>query len=72
MPSMDATLPFVSPEKSTTGRLRPIPAPSWLRTGMRVASSLAPGAAARVEGLGHLRILRDERCVAAAVGFLAG
>src|SRR3954463_8216648 len=48
MPSMDTALPFVSPEKSTTGRLRPIPAPPWLRTGMRVASALAPGAAARV------------------------
>jgi pimeloyl-ACP methyl ester carboxylesterase len=48
MPSMDATLPFVSPEKSTTGRLRPVPAPPWLRTGMRVASALTPGAAARV------------------------
>lgn len=48
MPSMDATLPFVSPEKSTTGRIRPVPAPPWLRTGMRMASALAPGAAARV------------------------
>ncbi|PYQ61025.1 MAG: alpha/beta hydrolase [Acidobacteria bacterium] len=48
MPSMDATLPFVSPEKSTTGRLRPVPAPPWLRTGMRMASALAPGTAARV------------------------
>lgn len=48
MPSMDATLPLISPEKSTTGRLRPVPAPPWLRTGMRVASALAPGAAARV------------------------
>ena len=48
MPSMDTALPFVSPEKSTTGRLRPVPAPPWLRTGMRVASSLAPGVAARV------------------------
>ncbi|HET9212116.1 MAG TPA: alpha/beta fold hydrolase [Thermoanaerobaculia bacterium] len=48
MPSMDATLPLVSLEKSTTGRLRPVPAPPWLRTGMRVASALAPGAAARV------------------------
>ena len=41
-----STLHF--PEKSTTGRLRPVPAPPWLRTGMRVASTLAPGAAARV------------------------
>src|SRR3954452_14112926 len=48
MPSMDNALPFVSPEKSTTGRLRPVPAPPWLRGGMRVASALAPGAAARV------------------------
>lgn len=43
----DAALPVIS-EKSTIGRLRPVPAPSWLRAGMRVASTLAPGAASRV------------------------
>src|SRR4051812_13781124 len=48
MQPLDATLPLPSAEKSTIGRLRPIPAPSWLRTGMRMASALAPGAAARV------------------------
>ena len=32
-----------------------------------------PGAVLRrTEGLGHLRILRDERCVAEAVRFLQG
>jgi len=47
MQIMDAALVIV-PEKSTTGRLRPVPAPSWLRAGMRLASAFAPGAAARV------------------------
>ncbi|HEX3530396.1 MAG TPA: alpha/beta fold hydrolase [Thermoanaerobaculia bacterium] len=47
MQTMDAAL-VIAPEKSTTGRLRPVPAPSWLRAGMRLASSLAPGIAARV------------------------
>jgi pimeloyl-ACP methyl ester carboxylesterase len=36
-----------SAEKSTTDRIRPIPVPSWLRAGMRVGSTLAPGATAR-------------------------
>jgi pimeloyl-ACP methyl ester carboxylesterase len=45
---MDTTLALPSSDKSTTGRLRPVPAPSWLRTGMQVASTLAPGAAARL------------------------
>jgi pimeloyl-ACP methyl ester carboxylesterase len=48
MRSMDTTLPLASSEKSTTDRLRPVPAPPWLRTGMRAASAVAPGAAARV------------------------
>jgi pimeloyl-ACP methyl ester carboxylesterase len=48
MPTLDATLTLPSPENSTTGRLRPIPAPPWLRTGMRVASAIAPGVAARL------------------------
>ncbi|HEY0553423.1 MAG TPA: alpha/beta fold hydrolase [Thermoanaerobaculia bacterium] len=43
-----AALPLSLLDKSTTGRLRPVPAPSWLRAGMQVASTLAPGAAARV------------------------
>jgi pimeloyl-ACP methyl ester carboxylesterase len=47
MQSMDAALTYPT-QNSTTGRLRPVPAPPWLRTGMRVASTLAPGAAARV------------------------
>ncbi|HEY2738385.1 MAG TPA: alpha/beta fold hydrolase [Thermoanaerobaculia bacterium] len=47
MQTMDAAL-VIAPEKSTTGRLRPVPAPSWLRAGMRLASSFAPGVAARV------------------------
>jgi pimeloyl-ACP methyl ester carboxylesterase len=48
---MQTTAPAValsSPEKSTIGRLRPVPAPPWLRAGMRVASTVAPGAAALV------------------------
>jgi len=47
MQTMDAAL-IIAPEKSTTGRLRPVPAPSWLRAGMRLASALAPGTAARI------------------------
>lgn len=43
---MDAA--FASPQNSTIGQLRPVPVPSWLRTGMRVASTLAPGAATRL------------------------
>src|SRR5436305_2601229 len=43
-----AALPLSPLDRSTTGRLRPVPAPSWLRAGMQVASTLAPGAAARV------------------------
>lgn len=39
-------LALSSPEKSTIGRLRPVPAPPWLRAGMRMASTVAPGAAA--------------------------
>lgn len=35
----------LSEQKSTTDRLRPVPVPPWLRAGMRVASTLAPGAA---------------------------
>jgi pimeloyl-ACP methyl ester carboxylesterase len=46
MQPMDTALALPSPEKSTTGRLRPVPAPPWLRAGMRMASTLAPGAAA--------------------------
>lgn len=48
MQPLDAALALPSSGNSTTGRLRPIPAPSWLRTGMQVASALAPAAAARV------------------------
>jgi pimeloyl-ACP methyl ester carboxylesterase len=48
MPSMNATFADPSREISTTGRLRPVPVPAWLRTGMRVASTLAPGAATRL------------------------
>jgi len=48
MPILDAPSAVVSPENSTIGRLRPVPAPAWLRTGMRWASTLAPGAAARL------------------------
>ena len=47
MQTMDAAL-IIAPEKSTTGRLRPVPAPSWLRAGMRLASAFAPGTAARI------------------------
>jgi pimeloyl-ACP methyl ester carboxylesterase len=47
MQTLDAALVIAS-EKSTTGRLRPVPAPSWLRAGMRLASALAPGTAARI------------------------
>jgi pimeloyl-ACP methyl ester carboxylesterase len=43
---MDTALAPPSLEKSTIGRLRPVPAPPWLRAGMRMASTLAPGAAA--------------------------
>lgn len=35
-------------ENSTTDRLRPIKVPPWMRAGFRVASSLAPGAAAKL------------------------
>jgi pimeloyl-ACP methyl ester carboxylesterase len=35
-------------QNSTIGRLRPVPAPPWLRAGMRVASTVAPGAATRL------------------------
>jgi pimeloyl-ACP methyl ester carboxylesterase len=41
-----AALPF--PGNSTTDRLRPVQVPPWLRTGMKVASTLAPGAAAKL------------------------
>jgi pimeloyl-ACP methyl ester carboxylesterase len=37
-----------SNQNSTIGRLRPVPVPPWLRTGMRVASTVAPGAATRL------------------------
>ena len=37
-----------SAQKSTTDRIRPIPVPSWLRAGMKVGSTLAPGATARL------------------------
>jgi len=40
MPSMDATLPLVSPEKSTTGRL--------ISAGVRVLDTVAPAAAQRL------------------------
>jgi pimeloyl-ACP methyl ester carboxylesterase len=36
------------PKNSTTDRLRPVRVPPWLRTGMKVASTLAPAAAARL------------------------
>jgi predicted alpha/beta hydrolase family esterase len=42
----DVTAALSSPVNSTTDRIRPIPVPPWLRAGMRVASTLAPGAAA--------------------------
>ncbi|HEX4966799.1 MAG TPA: alpha/beta hydrolase [Thermoanaerobaculia bacterium] len=45
MQPMDAAYAYPI-QNSTIGRLRPVPAPSWLRAGMRVASTLAPGAAA--------------------------
>ncbi|HEY0513618.1 MAG TPA: alpha/beta fold hydrolase [Thermoanaerobaculia bacterium] len=48
MSSLNAALAEPSQEISTTGRLRPVPVPAWLRTGMRVASTLAPGAATRL------------------------
>lgn len=48
MQPVSSTPALLPSEKSTTGRLRPVPAPSWLRTGMQVASTLAPGAAARL------------------------
>jgi pimeloyl-ACP methyl ester carboxylesterase len=47
MQPMDAALAYPT-QNSTTGRLRPVPVPPWLRAGMRVASTLAPGAAARL------------------------
>src|SRR5258707_10435484 len=47
MQPMDAALAS-SKQNSTIGRLRPVPVPPWLRTGMRVASSVAPGAATRL------------------------
>ncbi len=47
MQPMDAAVVYPK-GNSTTGRLRPVPVPPWLRTGMRVASTLAPGAAARL------------------------
>jgi pimeloyl-ACP methyl ester carboxylesterase len=48
MHSPSLATPLSLADKSTTGRLRPVPAPPWLRTGMQVASTLAPGAAARL------------------------
>jgi pimeloyl-ACP methyl ester carboxylesterase len=48
MHSPSLATPLSLAEKSTTDRLRPVPAPPWLRTGMQVASTLAPGAAARL------------------------
>jgi pimeloyl-ACP methyl ester carboxylesterase len=45
---MAAELAESSFQKSTIDRLRPVPAPPWLRAGMRVASTLAPGTAARL------------------------
>ncbi len=47
MQSMDSTIVYPT-GNSTNGRLRPVPVPPWLRTGMRVASTLAPAAAARL------------------------
>lgn len=35
-------------QKSTIDRLRPVRVPPWVRTGMKVASTLAPGTAAKV------------------------
>jgi hypothetical protein len=35
-------------QKSTTDRVRPIPVPPWLRAGMKVASTFAPGTTARL------------------------
>jgi pimeloyl-ACP methyl ester carboxylesterase len=35
-------------QKSTTDRVRPIPVPPWLRAGMKMGSTLAPGATARL------------------------
>ena len=45
MQPMDAALVYPT-QNSTTGRLRPVPVPPWLRAGMRMASTLSPGAAA--------------------------
>jgi len=69
MQTMDAAL-VITPEKSTTGRLRPVPAPSWLRAGMRLASAFAPGTAARIAGKlfftpRHARVRDAEREVLA-------
>ena len=47
MQLMDLSLVYPA-GNSTTGRLRPVPVPPWLRAGMRVASALAPAAAARL------------------------
>lgn len=47
MQPMDAALVNLN-QNSTIGRLRPIPVPPWLRTGMRFASTVAPGATARL------------------------
>ncbi len=62
--------PLSLTEKSTTGRLRPVPAPPWLRTGMQVASTLAPGAAARLARKlfftpRRARLREDERTILA-------
>jgi pimeloyl-ACP methyl ester carboxylesterase len=46
---MDAiTTPLSFPENSTTVRLRPVPAPPWLRTGMKAVSAVAPNLAAKL------------------------
>jgi hypothetical protein len=73
MPSMDAALARPT-QNSTIGRLRPIPVPPCevpFEEGAELARHW-PGAELRpAAGLGHLRILRDARCVREAVGFLA-
>jgi pimeloyl-ACP methyl ester carboxylesterase len=42
------TTPVSFPENSTTVRLRPVPAPAWLRTGMKAVSAVAPDLAAKL------------------------
>jgi len=70
---MDAiTTPVSFPENGTTVRLRPVPAPPWLRSGMKAVSAVAPDLAAKLAHRLFFRPIRarvrDEERVVLARG----